>query len=79
MSPQSNACIEMAPTLLTSKKDFRGIFTYSTQKSLVLGDPPGVWPLYIGVSCQGSRLNLAFDLIGGYDSYEESVFCPIIV
>ena len=36
--------------------------------SLILGDPPGgVLALYRDVSCQGSRANVAFDVIGYED------------
>lgn len=58
-----------------NQERFSGYLHSATQMSLVLGDPPCVWTLYVGISCQGSRLNLAFILTG----YEERVLCPIIV
>lgn len=57
------------------------VFTFKIQMNLILGDPPsGVWALYRDVSCQGSRVNAAFDLTEYGDvSLKLKLFCPIIV
>jgi hypothetical protein len=55
----------MHPHTKTGRAGKTCMYLQSTQMNLILGDPPGgVWALYLDVSCQGSRVNVAFDLTG---------------